>query len=113
MKVLLDKNNYVTDYAILGDIVGSIEVEMPEGFEENFEAFKYENGKLVFDASYNEHLARVQQASAEIKTLKQLLSESDYKALKYAEGIISEEEYAPVKAQRQAWRDRINELENI
>ena len=113
MKGLLDTNNYVTYYAILGDIGVAIEVEMPEGFEENFEAFKYENGKLVFDANYNEHLARVQQASAEIKTLKQLLSESDYKALKYAEGMISEEEYAPVKAQRQAWRDRINELENI
>lgn len=47
----------------------------------------------------------------EIKELKGLLNDTDYKAIKYAEGLISEEEYAPIKAQRQEWRDRINELE--
>ena len=48
----------------------------------------------------------------QIAELKQLLFSTDYKALKYAEGWISEEEYAPIKAERQAIRDRINELEN-
>lgn len=47
-----------------------------------------------------------------VAELKQKLAETDYQAIKYAEGWISEEEYAPIKAQRQAWRDRINELEN-
>lgn len=46
-----------------------------------------------------------------IAELKQLLEDTDYKAIKYAEGLISEEEYAEVKAQRQAWRDEINSLE--
>jgi len=32
---------------------------------------------------------------------------------KYMDGSLSEEDYAPVKAQRQAWRDRINELEAL
>jgi len=50
--------------------------------------------------------------SIEIGELKTKLSETDYQAVKYAEGWITEEEYAPIKAQRQAWRDRINELEN-
>lgn len=46
-----------------------------------------------------------------INELKQLLTDSDYKAIKFAEGQMTEEEYAPIKAQRQAWRDEINELE--
>ena len=49
---------------------------------------------------------------AEIQILKQKLASTDYKAIKYAEGWISEEEYSATKAERQALRDRINELEN-
>lgn len=47
----------------------------------------------------------------EIKDLKQKLKDTDYKAIKYAEGQLTEEEYASTKAERQSWRDRINELE--
>lgn len=46
-----------------------------------------------------------------IAKLKRLLTDTDYKAIKYSEGLISEEEYAETKAQRQAWRDEINQLE--
>ena len=46
-----------------------------------------------------------------IAELKANLSTTDYQAIKYAEGWISEEDYAPIKAQRQAWRNEINELE--
>lgn len=52
-----------------------------------------------------------QQRFSEIDDLKRQLFESDYKAIKYAEGWISEEDYADIKAERQALRDRINELE--
>ena len=52
-------------------------------------------------------------ADREIKALKAKLSETDYKAIKYAEGVMSAEEYAPIKAERQGWRDRINELEEV
>lgn len=45
--------------------------------------------------------------------LKTLLKDSDYKAIKYAEGAISESEYMLTKAQRQAWRDEINTLEGM
>ena len=46
-----------------------------------------------------------------INQLKKNLADTDYKAIKYAEGFISEEEYAPIKAQRQEWREEINKLE--
>ncbi len=36
---------------------------------------------------------------------------TDYMALKYAEGVLSEAEYEPIKRQRQAWRDEINSIE--
>lgn len=49
----------------------------------------------------------------EIIELKRNLCSTDYQAIKYVEEQISEEEYRPIKEQRQAWRDRINELETM
>ena len=46
-----------------------------------------------------------------INVLKSLLMESDYRAIKYAEGLYTEDEYAPYKAERQAYREEINQLE--
>lgn len=48
---------------------------------------------------------------AEIVSLKSLLADTDYKALKHADGVMSDEEYEPVKAQREEWRRLINEYE--
>ena len=49
----------------------------------------------------------------EIQQLKKQLSDTDYKAIKYAEGQISESEYASVRAERQSYREHINELEAL
>ena len=48
---------------------------------------------------------------ARISELKAKLSETDYVAAKIAEGAATREEYAAVLADRQAWRDEINQLE--
>ena len=53
------------------------------------------------------------QYKIEIQQLKKLLSDSDYKAIKYAEGQISEDEYSEIKSERQGYRDRINYLEGL
>lgn len=50
--------------------------------------------------------------AGEIARLKEQLTDTDYKAIKYAEGWLTADEYAETKAQRQQWRDRINELES-
>ena len=47
----------------------------------------------------------------QIVRLKKKLEDSDYKAIKYAEGFISEEDYAPIKEERQNYRTQINQLE--
>lgn len=47
-----------------------------------------------------------------IAELKSKLAETDYRAIKYAEGALTEAEYAETKAQRTAWRDEINQLES-
>lgn len=43
--------------------------------------------------------------------LKGKLTETDYQAIKYAEGEMTDEEYEPIRLQRKAWRNEINELE--
>lgn len=50
--------------------------------------------------------------SERIEMLKIELDSTDYKAIKYAEGWLTEEEYAPIRAQRQAIRNEINALES-
>lgn len=54
-----------------------------------------------------------EEYAAEIRTLKQSLAETDYKAIKYAEGVMADEDYQATGIQRQAWRRRINELEAL
>ena len=50
-------------------------------------------------------------ANAEITILKKALSDTDYKAIKHSEGLISDAEYAPIKEERERYRERIRELE--
>ena len=47
----------------------------------------------------------------QIAELKAQLSATDYKALKFMEGWLTDEEYAPIRAERQSIRDKINRLE--
>ena len=50
-------------------------------------------------------------AERQIWKLKLKLNETDYEAIKFAEGAMSAAEYAPYKADRAKWRAEINELE--
>lgn len=54
---------------------------------------------------------RVEQINSEINGLKQLLTNTDYKAIKYSEGLISDIEYAETKLYRENLRAQINQLE--
>ena len=54
-----------------------------------------------------------EEYAAEILTLKKQLADTDYRAIKYAEGVLTDEDYQSTGIQRQAWRRRINELEAL
>ena len=54
---------------------------------------------------------RADQINGEVTALKQLLTNSDYKAIKYSEGLISDIEYAEIKTYRENLRAQINQLE--
>lgn len=60
-----------------------------------------------------ESMILIEQYQAEIIELKKYLSDTDYKAIKYAEGEITESDYQEVKSQRHDARVRINELESM
>lgn len=74
--------------------------------------------KALINGQYIEVADRVptpeeirEQKLAEIEELKAELANTDYKAIKFAEGWLTDDEYATIKAERQALRDRINQLE--
>lgn len=46
-----------------------------------------------------------------IREYKRMLADTDYMAIKYAEGLLTESDYSSVKAERQQWRAEINEIE--
>ena len=76
--------------------------------------FLRENGIVVKDGAFSvclEYDAQQRKQYARITELKQLLSDTDYKALKYADGALTEAEYAPVREDRKQWRAEINEIE--
>ena len=55
--------------------------------------------------------ARTKIIDIKISLLKQKLANTDYQAIKYAEGAMTAAEYAPYKADRAKWRAEINDLE--
>lgn len=53
-----------------------------------------------------------EEIEQQITDLKAQLAATDYQCLKWCEGYLTDEEYQPIKEQRQELRDKINELEN-
>lgn len=49
----------------------------------------------------------------EISVCLDTLIATDYKAIKFAEGELNENDYAPIRERRRACRERINELEKM
>ena len=58
--------------------------------------------------SVNEGINKFYQ---QINELRAKLHNSDYKAIKFAEGELTTEEFEPIKQQRKIWRSEINRLE--
>ena len=109
----------------LKDKPGTIELT-DEEFAQIGVTKRFENGVLIdipqaeleimrlAQLEYEQQLQRqaeIREIQDKIANAKSKLVETDYQAIKYAEGFISEADYAPMKALRQAYRDEINRLE--
>ena len=68
------------------------------------------NGTAV-EMTAEEELLMRPSPETRLEELKELLRESDYKTLKYAEGALSEEEFETSRRERAAWRAEINRIE--
>ena len=52
-----------------------------------------------------------EEMEAEFRGLQQLLAATDYKALKHADGALTDEEYEPTRPQRAEYPQQINDLQ--
>lgn len=71
------------------------------------------NGKMVEATKEMEEGILRFDAKCEIEELKKYLADTDYMAIKFAEGILSAEDYAEAREKRAAWRESINSLEEL
>ena len=67
--------------------------------------------KIEAQKAIAEKKKRIKQINEQIKVLKYNLEHTDYKQAKWIDGALTEEEYAPIRVQRQEWRERIYALE--
>lgn len=126
MKVQLNEQGYFTgNYAILGDIENSIEVESLPPYE--YDSLKQQSCKLVDDnwvldeEHYNQLVSEFeakkteQQKQMKIAQLQQQLNDTDYKIIKCQEyslaGLELPYNIEELHTQRQSIRDQINELQ--
>lgn len=84
------------------------------------QAWFKKDGPLIFDNDNRygisfaigvEYTEEQKNKYEEIKALKKYLKNTDFRALKFADGCYTEEEYAPYKNARANARARINEIE--
>jgi hypothetical protein len=81
-------------------------------YELKFGKFKpefLENGEPVWVYNGRDEEAILEN---ELNSLKNELSKSDYKAIKFAEGLYSEEEYKSIKKEREKLREEIRKLQD-
>ena len=91
------------------------EQERLQPLPDKYSYYCVENGKFCIKrrTPTEEELAKdiISNRNKEINELKAKLAQTDYQAIKFAEGWITADDYAPTKALRNSWRTRINELE--
>lgn len=126
MKVQLNEQGYFTgNYAIVGDIDNSIEVESLPPYE--YDSLKQQSCKLVDNSwvldeeHYNQLVSEFearkaeQQKQLEIAQLQKQLEDTDYKIIKCQEyslaGLELPYDIEQLHNERQALRDKINELQ--
>ena len=82
---------------------------------DKYSYYAVENGEFVIKrrtpSEAETKADTIASINQQIRELQGKLSATDYQALKYSEGWITEEDYTEIKANRQSWRDAINQLQ--
>lgn len=87
---------------------------------ESEEYAKYLSGKYQYDAT-TKSAVEVQETdlekletikSSKLSEIQSLLIQTDYQAIKFAEGIITEEQYDSLKTLRVSWRSAYNSIQS-
>lgn len=82
---------------------------------DKYSYYAVENGEFVIKrrtlSEAETKADTVASINRQIRELQGKLATTDYQALKYSEGWITEEDYTEIKANRQSWRDTINQLQ--
>ena len=108
----------------LGLFTENIQIAQQLGWQDNavaitdtevseVDGWVYLKGYAPHKTDKTESMILIEQYQAEIIELKKYLADTDYKAIKFAEGEITESDYQEVKSQRHDARVRINELESL
>jgi hypothetical protein len=75
----------------------------------------YKNGTLILPPEQTEEekaLAELEHKKLQkLAEIKKLLADTDYKAVKFAEGMLTAEQYKPIKQSRALWRTAYNSIE--
>ena len=82
---------------------------------DKYSYYAVENGEFVIKrrtpSEAETKADSIASINQQIRELQVKLSATDYQALKYSEGWITEKDYTEIKANRQSWRDAINQLQ--
>ena len=111
--------SHINDDGVIFDITESAEFAYSLGYFDNqiskddVEVSDVNNWHYLKDKCPHKTQEMIDRENAiqEITQLKKQLSDTDYKAIKYAEGQLTEEEYSSTRSQRASWRARINKLQ--
>lgn len=82
---------------------------------DKYSYYAIENGEFVIKrrtpSEAETKADSIASINQQIRELQGKLAATDYQALKYSEGWITEKDYTEIKANRQSWRDAINQLQ--
>ena len=115
-EIQLDENNYVSGIVHNGDERDIYDDEFifntfyKDGHRVN--CYHLVDGEYSLDEVKEQEEIAKEQEEQKIARLKQELADTDYEAIKYSEGWFTDEEYAPIKAKREALREQIRKLES-
>lgn len=97
---------------LVKDVNGTLVWIDTDGFREpTAEEIQAREEKLANIKAEDEKRKRKTAITQQINVYKHNLERTNYKQSKWLDGALSEEDYAPIRVQRQEWRDHINALE--